>query len=128
VNLPDARRQSCQHDSEMNETSWNALLDEDSYAEDEEIPDDAATPDIVYNDTEKFKDQQDYLKKLGLLEDIAKFMHDTYKLKPGIKLIATGCGQVNAFWNRDDRTLTVCYEIVEAYQSMAKQIKSDEAQ
>ena len=55
-------------------------------------------------------------------------MHDTYKLKPGIKLIATECGEVNAFWNRDDRTLTVCYEIVEAYQAMAKQIKTDEGQ
>jgi hypothetical protein len=123
VNLPDDRRQSCQHDSEMNETSWNALLDEDTYGDDETIPDDVREPEVIYNATEKFQEQQDYLKKLGLLEDVAKFMHDTYKFKPDIKLIANECGQVNAFWNPGDRTLTLCYELVDAYQGLAKQIE-----
>jgi hypothetical protein len=128
INLPEDRRKSCQHDSEMNETGWNALLDEDTYGENEQIPDDAKEPEIIYNPTEKFQDQQDYIKKLGLLEDIAKFMHDTYKFKPGIKLVANECGQVNAFWNREDRTLTLCYELVDAYQGLAKQMQDGSGQ
>jgi len=124
VKLPEDRRGGCERDSKQNEESWDTLMDDDTYGAEDKVPADAATPEIVYQPTEKFQEQQDYLKKLGLFDDIAKFMHDNYKFKPGIKLIANECGQVNAFWNPGDRTLTVCYEIVQAYQNLAKQIDS----
>ncbi|MCA0434581.1 MAG: DUF4344 domain-containing metallopeptidase [Proteobacteria bacterium] len=117
--LPEERRQSCIRDSEQNETSWDALLEEDSYSDDAKAPDDAKASEVVYQATEKFQAEQDYLKQLGMLEDVAEFMRAGYKLKPGITLQAAECGQVNAFWDRGSRSLTVCYELVAAYQAMA---------
>ena len=124
VNLPEARRASCEHESDMNSSSWDSLLDEDTYKEGEQPPADSQAPEVVYEPTDKYQEQQDYLKKLGLLEDISSFMHTTYKFKNGIKLVAKDCGQVNAFWNSGDRTLTLCYEIVDAYRTLAKNIDS----
>ena len=120
VNLPEDRRQSCEHDAMMNETSWDALLAADSYVENEKVPNETKAPEVIYKPTEKYAAQMEYLKKLGLLEDTAEFMRMTYKFKPGIKLLAAECGQVNAFWSSSDRSLTMCYELVDAYQAMAE--------
>lgn len=119
VNLPEDRRQSCEHDAMMNETSWDALLAEDSYKENEKVADDVKAPEVIYQPTEKYSAQMEYIKKLGILEDTAEYMRTSYKFKSGIKLQAAECGQVNAFWSSDDRSLTMCYELVDAYQAMA---------
>lgn len=124
VNLPDNRRASCVHESDMNSSSWESLLAESKYKDGEKPADDSNKPEVVYEATEKYQAQEEYLKKLGILEDIASYMHEHYKFKPGIKLVAKDCGQINAFWNRGDRTLTLCYEISDAYHTLAKNIDS----
>ncbi|MBG1231752.1 DUF4344 domain-containing metallopeptidase [Aestuariivirga litoralis] len=126
VKLPEERRARCEHESQMNSTSWDTLLDEDSYGDEDKVAEDSEKPEITYEETSKFPDQEAYLKKLGLLEDIATFMHDNYKFKNGIKFTAKECGQINAFWSPGERTLTVCYEIVNAYQTLAKNIDTEE--
>ena len=51
------------------------------------------------------------LKEATLLETIADSFASLYKLPDGIQIIATSCGQPNAFWLPGDRKLVFCYEL-----------------
>jgi Putative metallopeptidase len=45
-------------------------------------------------------------------------MMQDFHFKPGIKLSAEECGEPNAYWDPDERKLTICYEIVSDYRKM----------
>jgi hypothetical protein len=119
VDLPEDRRETCVGESEQNSKSWSSLIDTISLAEGAkptagEIP-------VIYNKTNDYTEDLAYLKELGLLEDISKFMADNYSFKPGIKIEAQECdGDANAFWYGEERKLIMCYELVRDFRELTK--------
>jgi hypothetical protein len=115
--LPDERRETCVEESASNETAWQnllspTLLDEQSKNR---------TPVTVrYQTSKKHSAQRTYLQQLGLLEDLAELMTSNYKLKPGIRVMGADCGEANAYWDPNERSITMCYELIEDYQKLAQ--------
>jgi hypothetical protein len=122
VELPDDRREACEYEAAENERVWKQFLSDhmrpngESGANKQDVT-------IVYASTEEYEDDAAYLRKLGLMEDIAKVMTEDYRFQPGIKLEARECGEANAYWSSENRTLTFCYEEVAAYRNLAKKLQ-----
>lgn len=54
------------------------------------------------------------------LEDAAEQLNEKLALPQDITLQAKSCGQPNAFYNPDDHSLTICYELMEHFYNLAK--------
>jgi hypothetical protein len=54
------------------------------------------------------------------LEDAADQLNEKLALPKDITLQAKSCGQPNAFFNPDDNSLTICYELMEHFYNLAK--------
>lgn len=52
-------------------------------------------------------------KSAGLLERTANALNSAVNMPYRMPLNLRECGQVNAFYNRQDRTITLCYELME---------------
>ena len=52
---------------------------------------------------------------LGILKAA---LADPYSLNDGITFRAKNCGQVNAFWDPQSRTVTYCYELAEFHAGL----------
>lgn len=63
---------------------------------------DATSPEAVAG--------RDLLRDEHLLEDLADGINQSLKLPYDIPLIGAECGEANAFWSRDDKSVTICYE------------------
>lgn len=118
VNMPKDRQESCVEEAAQNEKSWATVLEEHLHEDDQVSPVRSIT--VSYAKTSDYAQEQAYLKKIGLLEDLAKLMRENYRFKPGIRITAKECDEPNAFWNPADRELTICYELVEDLQRLAK--------
>jgi hypothetical protein len=121
VNLPENRRESCETDAEQMGKSWDKLLS--PYYAANDGSDNVTAPEVIYRDTKTYNDQVDYLKEHKLLESLSDFMRQSYKFKPGIKIIAEECGESNSFWYPKERELYLCYELVADFQRLAAKIE-----
>jgi hypothetical protein len=117
VELPQARRDVCEDESAQNEDAWSRLLTPHLLADGEAAPEDSV--DVIHGDTAAFSDERAYLSDNALLEELAEVIRTNYAFEPGIVVEAKECGEPNAFWNADDRALTVCYELVRDYRRLA---------
>lgn len=116
--LPDERRESCIDEAQSNNRAWENLLAA-TIKEDNSPASRAVT--VSYESTSEYRDERSYLQSLGLLEDLAELMNETYQLKRGIRLQGAECDEPNAYWDPQNRALTMCYELVREYQDMAQQ-------
>jgi len=64
--------------------------------------DDAQSPEAI-NGRKLLQDNQ-------VLEDLAADVNQTLKLPYDIPLHGSQCDQANAFWNPNEKTITICYE------------------
>ena len=55
-----------------------------------------------------------YLRDTRLLEDNAEWLSANYKLPYDVGIMGAECGMVNAFYSPDEKSITICYEIVDA--------------
>ncbi len=121
VKLPNERRDSCEIESNENDRSWDGLLDSFWHAE---IPEAERTKiNVVYEPAKDFADEIAYLKEIGVLEDLRRIMAEHYKFKPGIRVEAAQCDEANAFWNAEERRITICYELVADFREIAENLK-----
>ncbi|OYN81259.1 DUF4344 domain-containing metallopeptidase [Mycolicibacterium sphagni] len=82
-------------------------------------PDDTTSADasggkmtVVYDDatTPEAQNGKKLLQDNKVLEDLADDVNTSLKLPIDIPLHGSQCGQANAFWNPNDKTVTICYE------------------
>lgn len=69
---------------------------------------------------------RDLLRSEQLLEDLASGVNDTLKLPYNIRLIGRPCGEANAFWSQANRSVTLCYELVDETQNLFNAIDDPE--
>lgn len=60
------------------------------------------------------------LKREKVLESAAAQLNQALILPFDIRLRATDCGETNAFYNPNERTVTICYELMEYYYKLFK--------
>ncbi len=53
---------------------------------------------------------RDLIQNDHLLEDLADSINESLKLPYDIPLVGKECGTANAYWSRDDKSVTICYE------------------
>lgn len=74
----------------------------------------------------RYRDIDKQLKDQKILENAAQQLNDNLKLPNDLYLRTKDCGEINAFYDPNDTSITVCYEIMEHYFKLFKSTgKSD---
>lgn len=55
-----------------------------------------------------------WLEDTRLLKDNAEWLNSVYRLPYDVEIRGAECNRENAFWSKSKRTITVCYELVDA--------------
>ena len=112
--LPEERSETCEFDYTLALDSWDALL-EPLHRPDGEP---AATITVEY--AQASSPWRDILKDSELLEYVGEYMAATYGFEDGMTFEARECGEANAYWDPGTRTVTLCYELLEDYEELAR--------
>lgn len=111
--MPPERVESCPGDYEQALGSWSSLLDphaqETGESEIEVVYDPAPT---------ELEPYAAVLQDADILGMLKTAIADAYQLEPGIVFQATSCGEENAFWDGQTRTMTFCYELVRLHAGL----------
>lgn len=75
---------------------------------------------------EKYSALDKEVREKRVLEDAAQDLNKALKLPYDITLQTQDCGAVNAFYKSSDRSITVCYELMEHYYQLYKSNGSSE--
>jgi hypothetical protein len=80
------------------------------------------TPDngdflVEYVDVEdeKYSQINEEIRSEKVMETVAKDLNKALALPHDITLVTRDCGMINAFYNPQDRSITLCYEIMDFY-------------
>lgn len=69
---------------------------------------------------QRYADLDRSLKEDRVLEDAASQLNQSLSLPFDIKMRTQDCGKINAFYNPNDQSITVCYELMEYYYKLFK--------
>ena len=112
--LPEERAETCEYDYELALASWDTLLE--SIARDEG----ARPAKITVTYGESGSHWRDILREQELLEYVADYMAGSFDLQDGLTFEAVDCGEANAYWDPQARTVTLCYELLEDFENLAR--------
>lgn len=115
--LPAGRRDRCPSEFERTAASWLQVL-EPHFAGKKRSGEPVR---VVYGKPgRKFAHLEKMLKDWGLVEDIAQDIADTFVLPHPLTVRVKSCGEANAFWDPDKRSVTLCYELVDYFETLAR--------
>ena len=57
---------------------------------------------------------------------MATLVNDVFKFDKPLTLILGECGRVNAFYNSEDRTVTICYELLSMMEEFYRETVPDD--
>lgn len=83
----------------------------------------------VYSDiqNENYVAFNEKMKQQKVLESIAEDLNNALALPEDVKLTFKDCGVVNAWWSPQEKTITMCYELMDdAYQTFLQMGKSEQ--
>ena len=109
--LPEYRQISCAVDWKNTSWSWDEKLKPHLRSADKQ----KVTIKVEYQNEEKYPIQARVLRHLGLLEAFAVNAADRYAWPNPFSIVARSCGEANARWSSANRTLTLCYELVNEF-------------
>ncbi|MCA0317836.1 MAG: DUF4344 domain-containing metallopeptidase [Proteobacteria bacterium] len=123
--LPDERRDSCAADFQQMSETWRQLLAPNLGRAGQSLwqrlfrrgreASPAGIMPVTYGEApENLKPIRSFLVRLGLLETVRDYAVQNFAFRPGIRLEAASCGEPNAWWDPEERKLTLCYELVVA--------------
>lgn len=110
--LDAERQEGCAADYEQVDTSLIALFGPN-------IGDGGAEISVIYDEGgEDYGYLEGWLKDSGILEMAAQNIGKSFVLPNPITIVATTCGEENAFYSADELTVTMCYELMDGYVNM----------
>ena len=67
---------------------------------------------VAYQDatTPEARGGRTLMTNAHMLEDMARYVNSSLKLPYSVALVGAQCNEANAFWNADDKKITICYE------------------
>jgi len=123
VEIPERNRKKCIGEYKTKRNSWHQLLRPYRRAISDSQPGDHS-PDalgakikVVYGEEKKeySKIIGPILRELRLFEDIAEDLNKQYVWERELTLFIGECDTINAFYSRDEATVVMCYELIEAF-------------
>ncbi|HLO75384.1 MAG TPA: DUF4344 domain-containing metallopeptidase [Magnetospirillum sp.] len=123
--LPDYRRESCSGNYEQVVQSWATVLDP-YFAEDNKG---GAKVNVRFAAPPRnYRHLAQILKESHVVTDIAKEIQTSFKLPRQLTVKVDTCdGDANAFFDPEDHSVTVCYELVEMFADMSEMdLESDD--
>lgn len=76
----------------------------------------------------KYKNIDQQIKSGKVLEDAANQLNQNLKLPANIYLRTKDCGEVNALYDPNDNSITMCYELMEHFHKLFKNAGKDDQQ
>jgi len=98
--------------------NWTRLLEPHSRAKRRRAR--GGTIRIVYDDAPAFRPLRDRLRESGVLEAAAAEIVSTFVLPRTLTVRLTSCGEENARWLPADRRIVICWELVQAFERLAR--------
>lgn len=117
--IPDERLESCEYDSALALESWDLLLTD--ALRNEETPGGKVSVELA--PSKDFDDLREELKENGVMSDIATWIDTTYDWPAPLTLAAAECGEVNAFYDPEQRRITMCYEMIDELLVVAETLE-----
>lgn len=109
--LPEDRAEGCAYELAQVARGWVTLLEpHEGEAE--------APITVTYGRTRDYGDAAAVLKESGVMEFLAEEMRTSFAFPNPIVLTAAECGEDNAYWDPEERTVTLCYELVEGARQL----------
>lgn len=69
----------------------------------------------------KYENLNQEMKREKIMEAASRDLNKALALPYDITLVTRDCGQINAFYREDERSITICYEIMDFYYQMFSQ-------
>ena len=113
--LPEDRAETCEFDYQQAVDGWDALLA--PHMRDQNAPPGQAVG-VSYGPGGRW---EALLREAELLEFVAGTLDANFLLADGLTIEADLCGEANAFWDPEARTVTLCYEILDDFEALARQ-------
>lgn len=123
--MPAERQSACKWEYEKASTNWGTVLGE-NMLEEGEAP--TGEVNVTYGDPGEFAESAALLESSALLETIANQMENTFRLTGPITVSVEQCGQANAFYVPNDRTVKVCYELANFFLEKAEEMRAEPAE
>lgn len=112
--LPEERTETCEEDYNLALDSWDEVLDPYFRPEAER----AAKIKVEYGPSSSA--WRATLMDSELLEYVGEYMAATYDFEDGLIFEARDCDEANAYWDPTNRTVTLCYELLDNYEELAR--------
>lgn len=117
--LPEERIETCIDDFERMKSGWRRLLGPYKRASGKDDVTAASPISMVF---EKPNEDQawlyDILRHDGLLEAAVNHLAETIVLPSPVTVRFAPCNDANAYWTRDEREVTICYELVDEFEAI----------
>lgn len=85
---------------------------------------------IAYSEpqNEKYAQMNEELKRDGSLQQVADELNAAISIPEDVTIVFKECGEVNAFWSPPERTINMCYELIEDLAQRFSTIAKDQQQ
>jgi len=118
--LPEDRRQSCGWDFDTTAASWDRVMA--PYLRAAQQP--KTTIEVNYGEAAgSLVAVARVFREIRFLETLAEFAAETYLWPAPIKMEMRTCGYSNASWTNQTRTLLICYEMVEDFAQLFRELE-----
>lgn len=119
IDLPEDRRLGCQVEYEQLLATWDKLLV--PHVQPDNVPPRGPVIGVSYEPTAEYADELDILKESELLETLAEEIRAGFILPRPLSFKAMSCGEENAFWDSEQNSVIMCYEMVGYYLSLLEE-------
>lgn len=109
--LPPERAERCPDELAQVATAWVKLLEPHEGKALKPIA-------VTYGPAGEYEDIYLDLRDSEVLEVIAGELSDTFAFENQLTITAEQCGEENAYWDPETRTITLCYELVEGARAL----------
>ncbi len=123
------RARRCEEEYEKKARAWDTLAEPHLVPEGEAPPPGNGQISILYRSAESEYGQyiEGVLREYRIWEQLADGLNQTLLLPNDITIVSGECGIANAFWNPQDRTVNICYEMMAMLTQMfSAAIQGDE--
>ena len=117
--LPEDTLEICEETGPLAFDSWEVFLADIILADD--AP--AREVSVSYEPTE-YVDEEIALRESRLLDDFAHYAQINFDWPEPLYFVASECGEANAFWDPENLTITLCYEIMKDWSEIEQDIES----
>lgn len=118
--LPEYRRDACPREYEQNMNSWAKVLEPHFSSKAKSghgVRLEIAPPSKKHARLAKI------ITDSKMLEQVAHDIETSFTLPRTLTLRMNSCGEANAFFSQDEHSVTLCYELLEHFAAMSKELE-----